>query len=296
MRRLWLLLAFLLPVSASAQMGVWSQPRSWVAVSYTGPGDVGPAASLYYGFFAYNNAYAAAHGNSMDIKRASDSTSTTITELSNGSWDTATATTFCTSTSCTVTKLYDQSGNSLNCTLSTPSALVFSAIGTQPIISNSATNTGCEIATIPTTSALSWSVVAERRAAFTTAQAMMSAFQTTGTVFGFYTSTNHVYFYSGSFLTATASDSQLHALQGVLIDTTHAAINVDGTETLGSAGNQSNRPTLDVMQQIGGSNPLNGYFGECIFYSGTALSSGQRTALCKNQQSRWGTANFPANC
>jgi hypothetical protein len=63
-------------------------------VSYVGPGDIVSGATAWYGLRAYNAAYAAGANNAINIRRASDNTTTNIVILANGKLDIATANTF----------------------------------------------------------------------------------------------------------------------------------------------------------------------------------------------------------
>jgi hypothetical protein len=119
----WLLIALwlLLPVAAQAQVGQVAQfayhPSGGASCTggYQGQGDVLSGASFYYGLRGYTCTYAGPGNNpAIDIRRASDSTTTTINILASGFLDTTTATIFCAATTCFVSKWYDQSGNGLH--------------------------------------------------------------------------------------------------------------------------------------------------------------------------------------
>ena len=101
--------------------------------TYVGPGDIVSAATAWWGLRAYDAAVA---GNkAANICRASDSTCEDVDTLGNGSFDTATAASFCTSTTCSVKTLYDQTGNGHDLTETTTSeqpALTFNCIGSLP--------------------------------------------------------------------------------------------------------------------------------------------------------------------
>jgi hypothetical protein len=84
-------------------------PGKSAAAAYTGPGDIVASAKAFWGLRAYN---AASIGNNCcDIKRASDSTTQTFVTVSGGLVDKASIATFLTSTTGTITKWYDQTGN-----------------------------------------------------------------------------------------------------------------------------------------------------------------------------------------
>lgn len=82
---------------------------------------------------AYTNAYAYAQNPAAIIRRASDNATQTIGLLPSGQFDSATASNFCTSTSCFVQQLYDQTGNGNDLSTTTTAnqpQLVFNCLGT----------------------------------------------------------------------------------------------------------------------------------------------------------------------
>lgn len=79
--------------------------------AYTGPGDVVASATAWWGLRGYSAAYSTGSNPAADIIRASDSTSTTINITSCGDLNVAAVTSFCASTTCKFTQLYDQTGN-----------------------------------------------------------------------------------------------------------------------------------------------------------------------------------------
>jgi hypothetical protein len=88
----------------------------------SGPGDIAPGAAVWYGLRAYNVAYVLRGSKkAITIRRASDSATKDITVLYTGALDVATAKSFCSGTSCFVTKMYDQSGNGNDVSQATPS-------------------------------------------------------------------------------------------------------------------------------------------------------------------------------
>ena len=62
--------------------------------TYTGPGDVVSGATAFYGLRAYNAAYATGSNNALNVRRASDNSTSNIVILANGNLDIATANTF----------------------------------------------------------------------------------------------------------------------------------------------------------------------------------------------------------
>lgn len=101
--------------------------------SFNGPGDVaGASFAEWWGMRAFNGATAGT--KSILIRRASDNTTQTINTLSNGNLDVASATTFCTATSCFVVTWFDKVGTN-DVTQSTNAeqwALTFNCDGTLP--------------------------------------------------------------------------------------------------------------------------------------------------------------------
>ena len=79
--------------------------------SYSGPGDIVSGSVAWWGLRGYNAAYSTGSNNSVNIRRASDNTTTNLLILSTGAVDSATGATFCASTTCYVTEWYDQTGN-----------------------------------------------------------------------------------------------------------------------------------------------------------------------------------------
>lgn len=61
---------------------------------YLGPGNVVSGASAWYGVRAYNQTYATALGNALQLRRASDNTTQNVAVLSTGLLNTASANTF----------------------------------------------------------------------------------------------------------------------------------------------------------------------------------------------------------
>lgn len=78
--------------------------------SYTGPGDVLPLSAFLGVARAYNQAYAAACGNALDLRKSLGGTMT-ATFLTTGELDAATITTWAAGDTIFVSKAYDQTGN-----------------------------------------------------------------------------------------------------------------------------------------------------------------------------------------
>lgn len=83
--------------------------------TYQGPGDIVSGATAWYGLRAYNSAYATGTNNAINIRRASDNTTSNIVILSSGALDTATAASFA-GTDATASCSTTGSSTSLVCT------------------------------------------------------------------------------------------------------------------------------------------------------------------------------------
>jgi|HubBroStandDraft_4_1064222.scaffolds.fasta_scaffold65259_1 hypothetical protein len=147
---------------------------------------------------------------------------------------------------------------------------------------------------------MTYAGVGERTSNFTSAQSFLDSFASgSQNQLDWAGSANTIQIYAGSTLTATASDSTLHSLIGV-VSSSVCVINVDGVETPSSAngncGTGVNNTTLGRGQQdSGGAAKLHGLIGEAGFYSG-GMTSGQRKSECENAQLRYGASNFGAAC
>lgn len=140
--RLLVLLALLLRAApASAQFGGFMYGPSGPPCTYVGPGDVASASyASWWGLQAYNCATAGT--KAVNIRRASDNTTTDINTLSSGLLDTATAGTFCASTTCFVTKWYDKvsTADLSQATNGNQYQLLFNCDGTLPCAQAATTN------------------------------------------------------------------------------------------------------------------------------------------------------------
>jgi hypothetical protein len=83
--------------------------------SYQGPGNIVSGATAFYGLRAYNAAYATGSNNAINVRRASDNSTSNIVILSNGNLDVATAASFA-GTDATASCSTTGSSTSLICT------------------------------------------------------------------------------------------------------------------------------------------------------------------------------------
>jgi hypothetical protein len=260
--------------------------------SYIGPVDAVSGATEFYGLRAYNKAYATGTNNAITIRRTSDSTSTNIVILTSGALDVATATTFCASTTCFASTLYDQiSGkNVTQATTSAQPQLTFNCLNTSlPCLTFSSassqqlTTSGFVTSAQPNT----LSFVAERNGNTGSTNSVIGAFNASQVGYG--PAANQAFIFAGSEPTVTAADNALHAVQGVL-NGTSSSLNVDGTLTGSlSAGSSSILQPVSIGSSGNNGNYFQGLFAEAIVYEGVAMTSGNQTALCHNQRLYYGS-------
>lgn len=145
----------------------------------------------------------------------------------------------------------------------------------------------------------SFSSVGERTSSFTSFSTFVSTFtDTVGGNIGTGNTSNTIYTYcnTNSAGSPTANDNVLHAIQGVC-STTNSVVNVDGSELTGATGTGGGSTVITIMTNadVSYSSVLQGLFEEGGAWA-IAFSSGNRTSMCKNQQSYYGAGNFGATC
>lgn len=198
-----------------------------------------------------------------------------------------------------VTKIYDQSGGG-NCsgacdiaqaTAGNQPQLLPVCVGALPCIDFSTTSIFFFVTqTLSSTTIVSMSIVGRRysiRGGFP--QTLFSTVNAGNQEeVGFTASANTVYVFSGSNVTATAADASFHAFQ--MVAGTSAVANVDGTETTGNSGANAATTRINIGASGTNGNPCTGcYFGEAGAWTAT-FSSGNRSSMCHNQFTYWGTA------
>lgn len=260
------------------------------SVVYQGPGDVVSGALAWYGFRAYS--LAKAGNKAVNLVRASDSATQDINTLASGSFDAASAATFCAATTCKVVTWYDQTQGtscvtgvacdntqSMDATRATYTAL---ALSSKPCATFSGSNAYASTALASTTSQpVSHSFVTERTGANTSIGAVLDTNNTVTS--GFNSGTNTLIFFAGSVATATATDGAFHAVN-VAYNGASSSVNVDGSSTSISTGAST---TLGVVR-LGFDNVhfLTGILCEAgIWPSG--FSAGNQTIINSQQHSFW---------
>jgi len=285
------------------------------AVYYQGPGDViaVPAGGGWWGFRAYNHAYAVAHSQIATIQRISDNTTCTVVSDNNGNLDLvgtpcsgATIVSFCNLTTCEVNKLFDQTGHGFDLTQATAAnkpVLTFTCINTTlPCMGFTGSSSQVVFTTAGTASAapVSLSAVAKRTGSFTAAQMTVSGNDASNVTAqtGFYAATNQWYLAAGGSAhnTVTLScgaaclDSAWHAFQGLISGVSNtSAINIDGTDLTGLVAGTNG---ISARFALGGNTTqfLTGQMVEGGIWAGTAFNATNRNAICHNHIAYWGVS------
>jgi hypothetical protein len=281
-------------VLAAAPVRAQFLPVTMLGTTYQGPGDVVGGATAWYGLRAYNAAYAAAGGNAINIRRTSDSTTADIKVLPTGSLDVATATTFCASTTCYVTKWYDQSGanyctgsvscNAIQGTAGSQPQLLFNCVGALPCIYFSGSKTMTTVNSSSMAQPISFSEVVERTGNFSTEGDILDFYTSSG-ISSFFYQQNQIGISAGSSIgVATAADSVLHAVE-LVVNGNQSVINVDGTASGVSTETNATSPPAAFSPS---SHLMTGYVNEAGFWR-VSFTSLAQTTLCHNQRLYWGT-------
>jgi hypothetical protein len=281
------------------------------SAGFQGPGDITSGAIAFYSAGrAYNAAYAAAQSPLADIVDTSTGLATcTIKVGTNGYANlsavvcptgapTVSVTTFCTVThvGCSITKLYDQTGNGnhvVQATLANMPGLTLSAQNGLPCAAGTAT----AAITLETAGGVSQSApftrtaVVERTGNFTTVQKIASNDSNTNTL-NFTASANTVSVSNGTAVNLTANDSTFHAIL-VVASASAPLFAIDSsantsTSTNGTAALASNEY---VMGRNGGTQGLlAGFFCEGGLWPADLNSSYQ--AMLANMRSATNGWNF----
>lgn len=265
-------------------------PQYAVTSSYQGPGDVVSGAYGWWGLRAYSSAQCTGLVKSINVRRASDNATMDIVILSNGNLDTATLSTFLTSTTGFITTWYEQSGGggpdlTQAVSGSQPQIILTGGFGSLPTLVGNGT---ALLGGVITSQAQPYTVsfVAQRTSAFTTIGNIGGNSLGTTFLFGASNSANTWRMSSGTMATFTASDSVGHTFQLTFNGTSSSAC-VDGTPTTVSAGtNATGVATLQVLGLTAGL-PFRGILGEFGFWD-LGFNSTQQTNMDTNQSNYWG--------
>jgi hypothetical protein len=294
---LWIVLAvaaFAVCGPASAQGGMGPGPGTVHSTggSYTGPGDIKSGAIFWIGLRAYSAAYAASHGNVVQLCNSSGAGCTIVTANTNGSI-TLPGATACGGSACDHIKtLYDQSGNGndeVQTTAANMPALSTANLGGLPTAVFASTNSSC--LTGGTTATLSTPL---------TYSFVMDKVADGGINFSYFGlniqlsgSPNKIRMFDGSnVVDATAADGSFHAAQ--FIDTGSGAgasqAYIDGSTTAGTMSGSGT--TSGNIINIGSNQCVNNFTDQILaevgFWNADFSSPDVRTTMNSNQHTYWG--------
>lgn len=237
-----------------------------------------------YSFRLLRSAYLGT-GAAVRLRRASDNAESDIGFSGSRDFDTATATAFCSATTCFIRTIYDQSGNARDLTQTTAAsqpALVFGCKGGLPCLRTVASELIVGSSFTPTTGITSYSVVADR-----TAGAGFCVWMRVNATNRLGTGAANVWslFSTGS-ITAAANDNIWHAGTGVIANGAASVLNIDGVETTGSI---TGTVTAGLPGIVGAGAGTTCQAAEGVFWDNYQLTAGERATLQANQKSYWGT-------
>jgi hypothetical protein len=270
-----------------------------VSASYQGPGDVVSGASMWASpARAYSATFAAGGTNIADIVDTSTGLATCSIPIGANGFANLTATvcptgapavgvtTFCTvtHTGCSITKLYDQTGNGhdfTQATLANMPLLSLSSINGLPAVNcgSGASISMQSAGTVALTQPYSFSAVAKRTAAFT---AQGGIFGVSGSVTGIFgaTSANNWFMSDITGTNLAATDSSYHGFNG-LYSGASSFYNLDGSDNSISIGSGALGATTFRFCRAGGSQ-FEGVVAEGGFWASTGFTLAQRGNLFTN--------------
>lgn len=300
MRRLFAAALALLLATAAPTSHAWLIGKP--VASYTGPGDYA-SFTFWYGLRAYSAAVAATGTQkSINIKRDSDSSTTDVLILTDGTLDVASASTFCAATTCRVEKIYDQvAGNACggaSCDVIvgghvTHPTLVFNCNGSLPCVERYGTGAAqnSQFASAnnftPAGNDRSFSAVAEQ----VTGDASINSARIITLNTDSYIDLASATTWSMSTCVAATTVNVWHASNGARATATTAVHNLDGVETNCSAlavNNTAGPPTIILAGAFSNTGRAN-RFAEAGMQDNALWSGAVRTNLCHNQRLYWST-------
>jgi hypothetical protein len=287
---LWIALAALCYFQQDTRAQGWLPLARSGGAAYTGPGNV-VAFTWWGGFRAYSAATAGT--KAVRLVRASDSTQQDINTLANGTFDAASATTFCNATTCKVVTVYDKVGTNdvTQATDANRPALTANAINTSYCMTFTAvSNTflasaGTYTASQPYSAVVMFKGVGAN--GDTGAFAIMNAAFTNGFTVGVKSGEVLWRTYAGTALDVTYTNNVWHALKSVINGASSIGI-VDATETTGDAGAQAITAQNINWGTNQGAQPAGGLSCEAGYKAAT-MTSGERTSLNTNMHGAYGS-------
>jgi hypothetical protein len=296
-------------LSTARKAAIFAPHSSASGPSFQGPGNVVGNGVAYYGSRSYSLGYAEAAGNAYNIcDVATGLVCTNVPYQPNGFVNSAAVAALpqCAS-SCNVATAYDSTGGNLcgsatcNLTQATNSqrpTVVFNALNGQMCMefNSSSSQVLTSANSLTLAQPFTFAAVSERNGNFSSIGRVISSFSVSSSAsLGYRNVTNTVGIgASGTVLTATASDSIFHALQGIINNSssTASAIVVDGSTTNSSSSIGANAFAPNPIA-IGseGTNYLTGIVCEAGLFN-VSFSGSQISTLNANMHSATTGWNF----
>lgn len=233
------------------------------------------------------------HGKAMNLIRASDSATQDI-GFKGCDFDTASAVTFCASTTCKCNKWYDQSGNGFDLVpagVPNPPALTFNELNGFPgcVFNGNDPDSLQNTSFTAITSPFSVSSVSERTANFTTFNVLFNDSNNAIQV-GWLNSANSIFEGAATgFHASSVADSTFHSMVFVIAGAS-SLINADGTVTTGTAQGGTTATSVNIGA-LGGADLFGVVEEVTIFNVGLSPGNGGGAAnACENQRLYWGTS------
>jgi hypothetical protein len=269
------------------------------AAGYVGPGDIFPGAVTWIGLRAYSNAAALAQVLAIRLREKAGNTEADIRVLATGDLDVATATTFCTGTTCLVAVFYDQTGNNNNFIAVHDDTIIydmnfeFSCLGgmiTHACIYSPGAGTAAITAGVLVAGSTSTMAAVANRLFLTGGySALMASEEHSGQEFFGWDITANTAIFGGDSsggLGATAADNTWHSMVGV-VNGASSFLTIDGVDTPGSTTGTINQKLVLFATLSGGNNTFGGRFVEGGMWA-SAPSNSARAAFSTNARAFWG--------
>lgn len=290
----WLLSATL----ASAQMmGITGGPFTVSGAAYSGPGDVVSGAAAWYGFRAYNAAYATAGSLAVNLRNTTSNEQCDFPVVAAGGLGVAknctvtsngfSLATFCTS-GCAITEAYDQTGNGnnvVNATAGNQPTVTVSCQNSLPCAVFNGTASHCLVASgsvavttpVSLATAINYTVLNTKQAAVDqgpgTSGAEIGAGSTSGDIF---------IDINAAIINQAESTATWYAQIGVGTGTTGSSVNANGTGTTGGTSALSQTQPMAWGCTSNNAQNLNGKSSEAGLWSNVTFNSTQITNMTSN--------------
>lgn len=260
---------------------------------YSGPGDVVPGATAFWGVRAYSRAAGNANTPAINVRRSSDNATMDINVLSAGALDVATLNAFLASTTGYVTIWYDQTGNGnhmVQATAANQPQIITSGPSSLPtLLFSSASATSMAWAAPTIAQPYSYVSVGIRTGNLGSNSAMIGNGSYHAVMF--YGSSNHAVMQAGGTTGASIAetDNSRHSFIGVA-NAALSTLSVDGTITsagLTSADTASISSTVWLGQVLPSTWLLTGDMMESGIWP-SALTTTQQANLTANQRAYFG--------